>query len=443
MKEVLFVSLAVARPSVERRMTRHLVICTDGTWNQPDQHDRDTMVPTNVAKVARAVAGFAQTTDNETRIPQFVYYDTGIGADAGGIRRLLEGATGLGLGNKVRRAYQAIAEVYQPGDRIFLFGFSRGAYTARSLAGLIGLCGIPDRSVSGKELGILVRKAMDVYRIRNAATRQDKATEYAQEYSHKDGGARVNTVHFVGVWDTVGALGVPWWPFRWILHSRFRFHDVSVGSHIQHAYHAVAIDERRGTFAPTLWTRGQGAAGQKVEQVWFPGVHANVGGGYVDSGLADRALLWMCLKAAHAGLGLSAEYMNVRVDPNYHGELRESCCGFYRLAARRRGIGAMWGSRRNKTRALNEKIHFSAEERVKHATEIAYRQKHGGASLDHALKRGSPPVADKLDGETDCHRRLTKRLLNDGGGTPDPIAVRRRSIGVPWQPLTIRRVFRL
>ena len=402
-------------------MTRHLVICTDGTWNQPDQHDRDRMVPTNVAEVARALSGFAKTNDNQKPIPQLVYYDTGIGTGSNWFRRLLEGATGLGLRDKVLRAYHGIATVYQPGDKVFLFGFSRGAYTARSLAGLIGLCGIPNKSASELKLDILVQKAIDIYRVRNAAVRKTKATEYAQKYSYKDDDVIFNDIHFIGVWDTVGALGVPWWPLRWIMRNSYKFHDVSLGHHIRHAYHAMAIDERRRLFAPTPWTPGRPAAGQKVEQVWFPGVHANVGGGYVDSGLADRALLWMCLKAAESGLGLSTEYMNVRVDPNYHGELRKSCLGFYRLTARRRKIGGMWGSKRNRRTALNEKIHFSAEERFRHATEIVYRQKHGGGSLGHALKCERPPIAEKLEGEIDCHRKLTKRLLNDGGGTPDSI----------------------
>ena len=402
-------------------MTRHLVICTDETWNHPGQHDRDKMVPTNVAEVARALSGFAKTMDNQTGIPQLIYYDTGIGTGSGWFRRLLEGATGLGLRGKVLRAYQAIAEVYRPEDKIFLFGFSRGAYTARSLAGLIGLCGIPNKSVPAPKLDILVQKAIDIYRVRNIAVRKTRAIEYAQAYSHKNGNNVFNDIHFIGVWDTVGTLGVPWWPFRWIMRNSYKFHDVSLGCHIQHAYHAMAIDERRRLFAPTPWTQAQSYVGQKVEQVWFPGVHANVGGGYVDSGLADRALLWMCLKAAEAGLGLREEYMNVRVDPNYHGELRESCLGFYRLTARRRKIGAKWGPRKNKTRILNEKIHFSAKERFKHATETVYRQKHRDGRLDRALKCDNPPIACEVDGEIDCHRKLNKILLNDGGGTPDSI----------------------
>ena len=403
-------------------MSRHLVICTDGTWNQPDQKDRDRMVPTNVAEVARALSGFAKTKSGG-KIEQIVYYDTGIGTAVGWPRRYVYGATGFGLKNKILRAYQAIAKAYKPGDKIFLFGFSRGAYTARSLAGLIGICGIPcASSVSEAKLKIRVEKAYDVYRIGNASTRKNKADDYAAEYSHRKGKHIVKDIHFIGVWDTVGALGVPYWPFRWIMRSSYKFHDITLGAHVQRAFHAMAIDERRRLFAQTPWIQGEGDASQIVEQVWFPGVHANVGGGYVDSGLADRAFLWMCLRAADAGLGFKSEYMNLRVDPNYHGELRESCHGLYKLTARQRNIGGMLRTK-NKAVILSEKIHFSAKERFEHATEMEYKKKHIGSSLGRALKCSIPPVANTLNGEINCHRKLTQNMLNDGGGTPPAICV--------------------
>lgn len=401
-------------------MPRHLVICTDGTWNKPGQRDRDRMVPTNVAEVARALSGSAKPRRGKNNIPQLVYYDTGIGTGVGWLRKFIEGATGFGLKRKILRAYCAIASVYQPRDKIFLFGFSRGAYTARSLASLIGLCGIPDISSSRANLRSLVEKAYDVYRSDNPTERTKKAVAYAAQNSHKDKDKVIRGVHFIGVWDTVGALGVPYWPLRWIMRGSYKFHDMTLGSHVRHAFHAIAIDERRRLFAPTPWEQGNSGAEQTVEQLWFPGVHANVGGGYVDSGLSDRALLWMCLKAAEAGLGLKSEYINLRIDPNYHGELRESCCGFYRLTARSRIIGG-GPTAKNTVRAVNEKIHFSAKERFEHATESEYRSKHIHGSLGSALSSSMPPIADALNGETDCHRKLTPNMLNDGGGAPDTI----------------------
>ena len=404
-------------------MTRHLVICTDGTWNQPDQKDRDRMVPTNVAEVARALSGSAKFKSSEQQIPQLVYYDTGIGTGVGWFRKYLDGATGLGLKGKILGAYQAIADVYQPGDKIFLFGFSRGAYTARSLAGLIGLCGIPDTSTSNAaNSSTLVERAYHVYRNRNPNERNIDAEKYAEQNSRKDNGQVIRDIHFIGVWDTVGALGVPYWPLRWIMRRSYKFHDITLGAHVRHAFHAMAIDERRRLYAPAPWEQGNESTCQTVEQLWFPGVHANIGGGYADSGLADRAFLWMCLKAAEAGLGFKSEYMNLRVDPNYHGELRNSCRHIFKLTARPRTIGSRLKTK-NRGYAMEEKIHFSARERFEHATELEYRKKHIRGSLGRVLRCMTPSVADALDGEIDCHQTLQRDMLNDGGGAPQAIGV--------------------
>ena len=285
------------------------------------------------------------------------------------------------------------------------------------------MCGIPNTS-SG-ELEGLTEEALEVYRNTDKNERNNQAKIYKTNYAHKNkDGLVFNEVHFVGVWDTVGALGVPWWPLRWVMRDRYTFHDVKLGSHIKNAYHAVAIDERRRIFAPTLWLIENGlSSDQKVEQVWFPGVHANVGGGYVDSGLADRALLWMCLKAAKAGLGFKSEYMNLRVDPNYHGELRESCRHVFKLTARPRKIGGECPLKNtkgqySKPKAINEKIHYSARDRFEHATEMDYKKKHNSASLGLSLENGDPLIAKIVGGEVDCHHKLTKERLNDGGGTP-------------------------
>ena len=243
-----------------------------------------------------------------------------------------------------------------------MFGFSRGAYTARSLAGLIGLCGI----LKG-DLTKATEQAFKIYRMDPSEKRCKEAEEHGKNFSHtNDEGTLLNTVHFIGVWDTVGALGIPGLS-RSIGRSRFGFHDTTLGSYIRHAYHALAINERRRPFAPTLWLDKNVSPGQKVEQVWFPGVHTNIGGGYVDSGLSDRAFLWMCLKARETGLGFKAEYMNLRVDPNYHGELRNSRRSLYKVSPpRTRVIGG--------NGVAGEAIHYSARDRFKHATETNYRQ---------------------------------------------------------------------
>jgi len=403
-------------------MTRHIVVCIDGTWNRPGQKDRDRMVPTNVVEVARALSGCAYS-KGKPSVEQLLYYDTGVGTEGSWFERCLGGATGRGLRTKLSRAYTAIAREYKPGDKLFLFGFSRGAYTVRSLAGLIDLCGFPTKNKC--HLARAVDEATRIYAIPDFEQRKKCAKLHAKKWADKAYREKSKSVYFVGIWDTVGALGVPYWPLNWVGRAKYAFHNVGLGKHIRHAYHAVAIDERRRLFAPAMWrdacrVKAAGNTNQVVEQVWFPGVHSNVGGGYVDSGLSDRTLLWMCLKAAKAGLGFKVEYMNRRVDPNYHGELRDSCRHVFKLTARRREI--LLDSPSEGT-AIGEMIHYSAKERFEHATEPQYFRNHEGRSLHRAIGC-KLHIAKELKGERNSHTALTARLMNDGGGSPRRIGVR-------------------
>lgn len=400
-------------------MARHLVVCTDGTWNRPDQRDHGLVVPSNVVKVARAVAGRA-----EGGVEQLVYYDTGVGT-GGFWDRIKGGAFGIGLSDNVKQAYEALGRTFEPGDKLFLFGFSRGAYTARSLAGLIGLCGIPQGRKG--DVATIAERAFTIYRSSSAfrtyrssvraERRAVQAREHIENHSHVGNDGRpLNEIHFIGVWDTVGALGIPLGLFRAYNRYRFRFHDTGLGGHIRRSYHALAIDERRGPFKPTLWQDDRTPGTGVVEQLWFPGVHSNIGGGYIDHGLSDRAFLWMCLKAREAGLGLKADYMNLRVIPDYHGELRESRVGIYRLLPRRtRVIGQ--GS------VAGEAIHYSAEQRFNHATESNYREgparKNLGPVLANAKARRGPGVPPASKGEKEFHGRLEASFWKDGGGSPE------------------------
>ena len=318
----------------------------------------------------------------------------------------------------VKQAYYVVGLNFQVGDRLFLFGFSRGAYTARSLAGLIGLCGVPNPEKG--DVREAVDSALNVYRMRHQSEdgrrrREDAAREHAEKFSYlQDNGRAFNEVHFVGVWDTVGALGVPVGILRWIGRNKHGFHDVSLGSHIRHAYHALAIDERRKPFKPTLWRIENEVEGQKVEQVWFPGVHSNVGGGYVDRGLSDRAFLWMCSKARDAGMGFDQEYMDNRVDPNLYGELRDSMKWYYKLLGdpKNREIGG--GD------TAGEGIHESAKLRFMFATETPYRRSSAKDNLGRALEGGTLPIIPFSENE-DHHNREHNRDWNDGRGTPQSL----------------------
>lgn len=329
-------------------MARNVIVCCDGTWNTPQQTDRGLNVPSNVVKMARAVS---EAPD------QVIYYHTGVGT-GGGLDRWTGGALGIGLTQNIKHAYTWIAQNLLAGDKLFLFGFSRGAYTIRSLGGLIGRCGLtqPDPK--------LVELAYACYRKAGNADGKARAAEFKA-------GQRPQGIHFMGVWDTVGALGVPALSRYGLLRKTVRlltdntvfahgFHDETLGTAVANAYQALAIDERRRPFEPALW-KSDGTQRSNVQQVWFAGVHSNIGGGYVDPGLSDHAFMWMAVKAQGAGLRLDERYLAMRVDPNAHGELRNEYQGLYRLTTplvRRIGDAA----------TLNEALHSTAIKRRAHPT---------------------------------------------------------------------------
>jgi uncharacterized protein (DUF2235 family) len=244
------------------------------------------MSNTNVYRMYKALTVTAE---------QVTFYDDGVGADAQGLDRLLDGAFGQGLLQKIMDGYTKIAHVYNAGDQVFLFGFSRGAYTARSLAGMIANCGLP----TGEFTDVCVKQAFAAYR--NPANR---AAILAGLGACGLGNA---TIEMVGVWDTVGSLGIPA-IFGGVDEAAYGFLDAGLHPDVKYAYQCLAVDERRAQFPATLWT-GAPAAGQTVEQVWFSGCHGDVGGGTllaggVDAGtrLCDITMGWMVAKAQALGL---------------------------------------------------------------------------------------------------------------------------------------------
>lgn len=267
-------------------MTTRLIVCCDGTWNAFGQKN-----PTNVVKLYEAIADV-----DDDGIEQKKFYVAGVGTKSRW-DRIRGGVAGWGLSANLKSAYRDLVDAYEPGDEIFLFGFSRGAYTARSLGGFIRNVGILKRENRDR-----VDEAFKLYRDRDDPTKApDGATaqEFRRRHSHDD----VN-IRFIGVWDTVGSLGIPFGRspvIRWI-NKRWSFHDTKLSSRVGAAYQALAIDEKRGPFEPTLWQTNPDAEGQVVEQVWFPGVHCNVGGGYANTPISDIPLVWMMRKAVDHGL---------------------------------------------------------------------------------------------------------------------------------------------
>lgn len=273
-------------------MLQRLVVCCDGTWFDPSM--------TSVSNVRRLYNALLPVdTDG---VPQRRHYEPGVGTEGGMLRRLLGGAVGAGLSQDILDAYQWLATTYQPGDTIALFGFSRGAYTARSLAGLITASGLIDiDELDASTAGQHVRRAYTHYRAREDNRRWRAGLRFRFDPDN----APAMPVAFIGVWDTVGSLGIPnhLAGLNLLVPARrleFR-HNVTLSPHIKHARHALAMDERRRPFTPTLWE--DTAAGQDIEQRWFPGSHMDVGGGHLRTGLSDGALQWMADEAAKtAGL---------------------------------------------------------------------------------------------------------------------------------------------
>ncbi len=273
-------------------MSKRIIFCADGTWN-------DATTNTNVYKIFKAMNFTAA---------QCPIYDDGVGSDGNPLTKLLGGAFGDGLDQKITDGYTRISHLYEKGDSIFVFGFSRGAYVARSLAGMIANCGLPTQNVDDN----LTALAYEAYREHDRTTRQQLLAQLGQKYS-----IDTPAVTMVGVWDTVGALGIPA-IFGGIDMLRYGFLDTQLHPCVKNAYHAVSIDEKRREFPATLWT-GPFAPGQNVEQVYFTGVHCDVGGGYPETGLSDITLSWMMGKAKSLGVDFDpAVYQQyASIDPKH------------------------------------------------------------------------------------------------------------------------------
>lgn len=298
---------------------KRLVVFCDGTWNRMSAE-----YPTNVLVGAQLVlpADAAGTS-------QITYYDEGVGTSFlvnEWLETRLAGAFGWGLLDKIEAAYRFLIFNYEPGDEVYIFGFSRGAYTARSLAGLIRKCGIVPRAEAKA-----IREIFEFYKDANTKPDSDEAQRRRMLWSpgailketdrqwRLDHGAdpeivaaaKPLVIRYLGVWDTVGALGVPQ---HLLINSLFRtnkyqFHDTELSSTVRAARHAVATDERRLSFAPSLWSNldtlnaATGETG-KYQQLWFPGDHGSVGGGGDIRELSNEALAWILDGAALEGLAL-------------------------------------------------------------------------------------------------------------------------------------------
>jgi uncharacterized protein (DUF2235 family) len=304
-------------------LANKLVVCCDGTWNTPRTEtnifrtyhflrDRLGAPPQITQKNGVTTCGGRARDGAEV----LLFYDQGVGTDW--FSRLVGGGVGAGLSDNVRDAYSFLGQNFVPGSEIYVFGFSRGAYTARSLCGFIKAAGLLERP-SVKDVW---RAYMDCYATApriiahptgwSADRVRGWLVEKAGDAVGRLGGDvtslprhRDVKIRFIGVYDTVGALGVPLAEATKVNEPIVGFHDTTLGDTVEHAVQALAVDEQRGPYMPTLWTQAANAAllaGQSVLQVWFPGVHSDIGGGYKDKGIGNVTWDFMMRQAARHGL---------------------------------------------------------------------------------------------------------------------------------------------
>lgn len=337
---------------------KRIVLCLDGTWNTVGK----TSTPTNVVRFAQAVKAHA-----DDGVDQISYYNAGVGTD-GPLDKILGGVFGAGLQRNVQRAYLFCALNYRPGDEIYLYGFSRGAYTARAVAGIIGEVGLVRPAYFDRFEGV-----WDSYRqYANTGSRHPKTDELTD---------RDVPIKCVGVWDTVGSYGIPAGyglgalirMFTW---RHLHFHDTGLGKKIGVALHALALDEHRRPFAPTFWTKRVDAelGSQICHQVWFAGAHSNVGGGYLNHDLSDVAMVWMMARSEEkTGLRFDLSVLKGHVTPNVTTDITNSLSWFYLLsrafpfnrpvmASRALDIGLLWNDVFKDRVNINEAVHWSVRD---------------------------------------------------------------------------------
>lgn len=353
-------------------MAKNIIICSDGTGNTAIK-DRGT----NVFKLFEAVDLNGHRTDPNLT-PQVALYDDGVGTESFLPLKLLGGAFGWGLKRNVLKLYIGLVRIYDPGDRIYLFGFSRGAFTVRTLGGLIAKCGVLDWSLvaTTDAMRAEVAAAYHIYRQgyrtwlwrklhgKSLADVQKSANETMAKFRAS---RRVHDakIHFVGVWDTVDSVGGPFHLSDVIntLFHRFKFPNQQLSDKVEYAAQALSIDDARAAFEPRLWEDQA-----NVEQVWFSGVHSNVGGGYPKQGMSLVTLDWMIQKASERQLRILTED---RKSYSEHGsvddKLYDSRAGlgvFYRWKPR--NMQKLWEEQKPGSPA---KVHLSVFERVAHGTD--------------------------------------------------------------------------
>ena len=304
-------------------MPKNIVICCDGTGNEYGNKN------TNVVKIFQILVK-----DPENQIE---YYDPGVGTlsahgaltfTAKFFTKLYGLAFAYGLTQNIEDAYEYLMDKYEENDRVFLFGFSRGAFTVRALAGMLHKCGLLQKGSNN-----LIPYASRMYRFGS----DDHAAGFKKTFS------RECKPHFIGVWDTVKSVG---------LFKRRRFPDAKLNHDVSYGRHAISIDEKRSKYRPNLWDE-PAAQNQDIKQVWFAGVHSNVGGGYREEGLSNIALKWIIEEAENKGLLIDKAAAN-KIVQNHKDKLHNPLLPVWWVLG--------WWRRRIQTGSL---IHQSVFDRIR------------------------------------------------------------------------------
>jgi uncharacterized protein (DUF2235 family) len=302
-------------------MPKNIVVFSDGTGQEGGKGNN-----TNVYKLFNMIEDRTEH--------QISFYDRGLGT---GWRKISGNVAGMGISKNIKECYTFIFENYQAGDNIYLFGFSRGATTVRSLSGFIHLFGILPKSRPE-----LIKQAYKIYKKSDDDERERLADDFVKKHHNQ-----WCKIKFLGVWDTVDALGLPFkgldFFVDWIPSFSHKYHNLRLSSSVTHARHALAIDDERLTFHPKIWDK-EIEDYQSMKQVWFCGMHTDVGGGYKEHELSDIALTWMVSEAKDCGLRIFSKN-DVEIDQNHDGIIHDSRKGFPKSLFRK------------KTRSWNSETH--------------------------------------------------------------------------------------
>jgi uncharacterized protein (DUF2235 family) len=357
-------------------MPKRIVVCSDGTGNTAIKGRG-----TNVFKLFEAVDLDTHRFDASVT-PQIAIYDDGVGTENFKPLKVFGGATGWGLSRNVKHLYKELARVYDPGDEIYMFGFSRGAFTVRTLVGLIGTCGLIDpERLEPRTFRSLQKAVKKAYRAYRKCYRPWLWRPFGKP--SRDAGKRFKAqysvpgdvmIRFVGVWDTVDAVGLPF-HLSDLLNAaiyQFKFPDHKLSPLVQRACHALSIDDQRQSFHPLIWKETADDR-QRISQVWFAGAHANVGGGYPKQGMSLVALDWLLTEAERAGAPFGEH--GLRVNASERQSFREHASVDDKLYDPRAGLGVFY---RWKIRDIDAmctannlvpKVHVSVLERIAHGTD--------------------------------------------------------------------------